>query len=167
MAKSGDNRSNVDRQPAIPPQQAGGQQVMDLLDEIHKLEQFRREQLTLRKLGSYLMSSFAAREAYAAIECFGPQLWPAATGAVYLLNGSADYLERVATWGDAALNKQPLALQDCWALRLLQPHCNRDAGLEPLCGHIEASGTLPSLCVPLAAQGQTLGLLHLQCLKNN
>jgi diguanylate cyclase (GGDEF)-like protein len=167
MAKPGDGSSGDLIQAAELQQQAGEQRVLDLLDEIYELEQFREEQLILRKLGSYLKSSLTTLEAYSAIECFGPQLWPAATGAVYCFHATWDCLERVAAWGDASLNKQSLALQDCWALRRAQPHSIRDTGSDLLCGHIaQASGALPSFCVPLIGQRQMLGLLHLQRLKN-
>lgn len=52
-------------------------------------------------------------------------------------------------------------------MRHLRPHCVRDTDGEILCRHIaQSSAALPSLCVPLIAQGQMLGLLHLQRLKN-
>lgn len=167
MAKLDDDRTDKDRQTADLQQQANNKQVFDLLDEIYDLEQFRRERLTLCKLGSYLKSALTALEANSAIECFGPQLWPGATGAVYLLHATGDYLERVATWGDASLTNESLAWQDCWAMRHLRPHGVRDPGSEILCRHIaQPSAAMPSLCVPLVAQGQMLGLLHLQLLKN-
>jgi len=141
--------------------------VLDLLGEIQELEQFRQERLTLRKLCSYLRSAITAREALAAIECFGPQLWPDATGAVYLRSVSGARLERAASWGDGSINRQSFDWQDCWAMRGLHPHCTIDANSGPLCGHIVRSQeTLPSICVPLNAQGRMLGMLHLQCLKN-
>jgi diguanylate cyclase (GGDEF)-like protein len=167
MAKPGDDRADKDGQAAGLQQQADDKRVLDLLDEIYDLEQFRRERITLCKLGSYLKSALTAPEANSAIECFGPQLWPAATGAVYLLHATGDYLERVATWGDAALTSESLAWQDCWAMRHLRPHGVRDPDSQILCRHIaQPSAALPSLCVPLVAQGQMLGLLHLQRLNN-
>lgn len=167
MAKPGDNQTDKDRQTAELQQEASEKRVFDLLDEIYDLEQFRREQLIFRKLSSYLKSALTALEAHSAIECFGPQLWPAATGTVYLIHATGDYLERAATWGDASLTNESLAWQDCWAMRNLRPHGVRDSGSEILCRHIaQASAALPSLCVPLVAQGQMLGLLHLERLKN-
>jgi hypothetical protein len=123
------------------------------LDEIYELEQFRQEQLTLRKLGSYLKSSLTTLEAYSAIECFGPQLWPAATGAVYCFPVTGDTLERVAAWGDASRNRESLALQDCWALRRSQPHIIRDTGSDLLCRHIANLGLIE---LPIPVHGAKL-----------
>jgi diguanylate cyclase (GGDEF)-like protein len=167
MSKPADDQPRKDGPSAKLRDQACEKQVMELLDEIYELEQFRREQITLRKLCSYLKSALTSLEAHAAIECFGPQLWPEATGAVYVLNASGDHLERSASWGDVALNRQSLSWQDCWAMRRMQPHGMRDTGGGLLCAHItHPSDALPSLCVPLIAQSQLLGVLHLQRLKS-
>ena len=167
MTKPGDGTINSNFEARVQLQ-TNEKQVFDLLDEIHDLEQFRREQLVLRKLSSYLKSSLTKREAHSAIECFGPQLWPGATGAVYLIHETAGFMERVATWGGISLTEPSLAWQDCWAMRHLQPHCVQSSSSELLCQHIAQSpSALPSICIPLLAHGQKIGLLHLQGLRNN
>jgi len=167
VAKPGDDKADKVMQAAPLQQPAGEQRVLELMDEIYELEQFRREQLIYRKLSGYLKSALTALEANSAVECFGPELWPDATGTVYLLHATSDYLERAAVWGDISLTSETLAWQDCWAMRNLRPHGARGSGSEIVCRHIApASAALPSLCVPLVAQGRMLGLLHLQHLKN-
>jgi diguanylate cyclase (GGDEF)-like protein len=147
----------------VPLKRPSEQQVLGLMDERYELEQFRQEQLTFRKFSSYLKSSMTRPETYALIECFGPQLWPGATGAMYFLHATESYLERVASWGDVSFNEPSFAFHECWALRRAQPHYVRDAGIDLLCEHVSPGPEdLPSLCVPLIAQGQILGLLHLQ-----
>jgi diguanylate cyclase (GGDEF)-like protein len=147
----------------VPLKRPSEQQVLGLMDERYELEQFRQEQLTFRKFSSYLKSSMTRLETYALVECFGPQLWPGATGAMYFLHATESYLERVASWGDVSFNEPSFAFHECWALRRAQPHYVRDAGIDLLCEHVSPGPEdLPSLCVPLIAQGQILGLLHLQ-----
>ena len=167
MAKPGPDQPRQDRPAAVAQDQPCEERVLALLDEIYDLEQFRREQLTLRKLGSYLKSALTTDEVCSAIECFGPKLWPSASGALYLVHGAEDTLERAAAWGDHSLHKHSFALQDCWAIRRSHPHYVPDAASELLCGHVEpGSESLPSLCAPILAQGQPLGLLHLRHLSN-
>jgi diguanylate cyclase (GGDEF)-like protein len=149
-----------DKEEAAEPLQASEQRVLDLMDQIYELEQSRREQLVLRKFGSYLKSSLTRREAFEAVECFGPQLWPDGAGAVYFVHATEEILERVAAWGDASLSEPSIALSDCWATRRAQPHCVWGAGIELSCRHI--TGALPSLCIPFIAQGKIIGLLTLQ-----
>ncbi len=167
MAKPDDQQVDKVTPTAELRQQTSEKRVCELLDDLYELEQFRREQLIFRKLSSYLKSALTALEANSAIECFGPQLWPDASGTVYLLHATGDYLERAATWGDASLTSESLAWEDCWAMRNLRPHGVRGSGGEIPCRHVAmAAAALPSLCVPLVAQGQMIGLLHLQHLQN-
>ncbi len=135
-----------------------------LLDRIRELEQFQRQHGTLRKLSSYLKASLSQDDAYAAIECFGSQLFENTTGKLYLANPPGRYLETAATWGDKRQSEQTFTMQDCWALRRAQPHWVRDAGGELICSHVTpaSKSTLRYLCVPVFAQGETIGLLHLQ-----
>jgi diguanylate cyclase (GGDEF)-like protein len=162
MGKLGDSRRSVDAASGERSQSAGDEHVMELMDELYQLEQFRREQLTLRRLASYLNSSLTRREVYAAIECFGPQLWPGASGALYLLPPSDEYLERRAIWGEPTLSEATIGLQDCWAMRRAHRHYVPDIGLEVPCRHLVQTDAVPALCVPLIAQGTLLGLLQLQ-----
>jgi diguanylate cyclase (GGDEF)-like protein len=167
MAKPGTDRAPQDGHVADPQDQPCETRVLALLDEIYDLEQFRREQLTLRKLGSYLKAALTTDEVCSAIECFGPKLWPSATGALYLLHGTEDALERAAAWGDDSLNKHSFSMGDCWGIRRSHPHYVPDTASELICGHIvQGSEALPSLCAPVVAQGRPLGLLHLQGLSN-
>jgi len=51
-------------------------------------------------------------------------------------------------------------------MRGLRPHSVRENRAELICRHLAQSpSALPSMCVPLIAQGQMLGLLHLQGIK--
>jgi diguanylate cyclase (GGDEF)-like protein len=103
-------------------------------------------------------------EVYATLECFGPQLFQGANGKLYLVHPPGKHLEAVATWGDKSLAEQTFTIQDCWGLRQSQPHQVRDPQTELLCGHVtaESNSAQPYLCVPLFAEGETLGLLHLR-----
>jgi len=138
-----------------------------LLHRISELELTLRQHVNLRKLSSYLKASLTPAEVYAAVECFGPQLFQGTTGKLYLIHPPGDYLEHVATWGEASPNEGTFTFRDCWALRRAQPHWVRDTRTEPLCGHVAPvlKSVLPYLCVPLIAQGKMLGLLHVQRLK--
>jgi diguanylate cyclase (GGDEF)-like protein len=162
MGKLGDSRRNADTLSGERLLNSGDQHIMELMDDLYQLEQFRRGQLTLRKLARYLKSSATRREVYAAIQCFGPQLWPEATGVIYLLGASGEYLERAVSWGDASLNEPTIGLQDCWAMRCAQTHYVPDMSVEVACRHVLQAESAPTLCVPLLAQGNLLGLLHLR-----
>lgn len=91
-----------------------------------------------------------------------PQALPESTGgAIYLLRASRDCLELLAQWGDAqaAAHFQP---NQCWGLRLGQPHGIGDGPVNLHCGHLPPERVLDGhLCMPLIAQGEALGVLVL------
>ena len=133
-------------------------------EQAHELEQLQLQQVTLRKLSRFLKASVTPAEVYTAIECFGPQLFQRTVGKLYLVHVPGKHLETVASWGEKSPNEQAFTIQDCWALRQAQPHCIRDPQVELLCRHIarNSDSAPPYLCVPLFAEGETLGLLHLR-----
>jgi len=133
-------------------------------DQTRELEQLHVQHVTLRNLSRYLRASVTPAEVYATLECFGPQLFRGANGKLYLVHLPGKHLEAVATWGDKSPAGQTFTIQDCWGLRQSRPHQVRDPQAELLCGHVKAqsNSAQPYLCVPLFAEGETLGLLHLR-----
>jgi diguanylate cyclase (GGDEF)-like protein len=133
-------------------------------DQTRELEQLQVQHLTFRKLSRYLKASVTPAEVYAALECFGPQLFQGTNGKLYLVHPPGKHLESVASWGDGLLTGQTFTIQACWALRQAQPHWVRDPQTDLLCAHVtEGSNSARAyLCVPLFAEGEMLGLLHLQ-----
>src|SRR5690606_29922650 len=51
---------------------------------------------------------------------------------------------------------------DCWGLRRGQLHLVADPATGLVCRHAAAQAPAPFLCVPMMAQGQALGVLHLR-----
>ncbi len=83
------------------------------------------------------------------------------SGALYLMRASRDNLERLSVWGvsGSALSFPPV---QCWGMRRGQPHGSLDGAVPLLCSHIaadEAPGG--TLCLPLVAQGESLGMLQI------
>jgi GAF domain-containing protein len=71
-------------------------------------------------------------------------------------------VEAQATWGDCITTEQTFTPNECWGLRLGKIH--RAVGCtSPLkCAHVREFPASGHLCVPLAAQGETLGVLYLE-----
>ena len=91
------------------------------------------------------------------------RLLPHLGGQCYLARSSRDFLESRASFGQPAIaSSDALAPDDCWALRRGQPHHNH-AGRGVRCTHVEHGASmagLSTLCIPLSAQGDILGMLH-------
>jgi len=133
-------------------------------DQVRELDQLQHQHLVFRKLSRYLKAGVTPAEVYAAVECFGPQLFRRTNGRLYLVHSPGKHLESVASWGNRSPGEQTFTVQDCWALRQTQAHWIGVPRTELLCGHVTSdSKQVPSyLCVPVLAQGETLGLLHLR-----
>jgi diguanylate cyclase (GGDEF)-like protein len=63
-------------------------------------------------------------------------------------------------WGDSDIEPS-FTREDCWALRKGKIHAVNGPGTGVLCEHV-AKGVDASLCVPMIAQGDVLGMSYLQ-----
>lgn len=66
-----------------------------------------------------------------------------------------------ASWGDPSRFALTFPQEDCWGIRRGQPHDVPEPGAGMMCRHFTEPGEACTLCVPLAAQGETFGLLSL------
>jgi diguanylate cyclase (GGDEF)-like protein/PAS domain S-box-containing protein len=83
-------------------------------------------------------------------------------GALFITNASRDAVEAVACWGISPGTAEVFNPGDCWALRRGKIH-KVEKGKSPLwCPHVSGSPVGGYVCVPLAAQGETLGLLYVE-----
>jgi diguanylate cyclase (GGDEF)-like protein len=65
-------------------------------------------------------------------------------------------------WGDVSALTATFAPDDCWALRRGQPHGLEAGDAAMRCRHLGEARTAETLCVPLTAQHEVLGVLHLR-----
>jgi diguanylate cyclase (GGDEF)-like protein/PAS domain S-box-containing protein len=115
----------------------------------------------LAKMGELLQSCISRDEVIAAALGFAPKIFPTARGAVILLNSSRSVAEVIGSWTDCQLPALEFESTECWALRTGHPHLVESGDSTSRCAH--AAGVECSyLCIPILAQGETLGILHLQ-----
>ena len=119
----------------------------------------------LNNMSDMLQTCQTSEEAFAAISYFVPQFFPTDAGALYLLRHSKNLLSSVTTWGPSPPIEEMFPPDDCWAIRCGRVHRVDDPASALLCKHIPMTG-LPTgyLCVPLMAQGDSLGILHIRFL---
>lgn len=131
------------------------------LDQLVKLLEFRTQQMTaLNEMGALLQCSGTVQEACVVVgNCVQKLFAGPPSGALYLFRSSRDLVEAAVRWGGGAL--APTFPPDaCWSLRRGQPHWSESAGIA--CQHLIKSSTIECLCVPMVAQGNTIGILHLE-----
>ncbi|HZU53386.1 MAG TPA: diguanylate cyclase [Holophagaceae bacterium] len=92
-----------------------------------------------------------------------PRLMPLTAGTVYLIRASKDHAEARMVWGEHRVPSQ--AMPDpgaCWAMRRNQPHFVEDLQEAVGCAHLEGPvAGAATACLPLSAQGESLGWLYL------
>ncbi len=130
---------------------------------VKELEQRTTDATLLSNMGQMLQTALSAQEAYTVISQFGQRLFPAQAGAVYLISASRNFVEAVTVWGEAPIDPEQrvFAPDECWALRRGRAHLVSDMHSDLRCRHIGQSAWSSTLCVPMMAQGEALGVLHL------
>lgn len=127
-----------------------------------ELEQRNREVRLLREMSSLLHGCLTAEEFHTIATELLLQVFPAESGAVWVFTAQEDILEPVASWGQFTAGERVFTREDCWALRLGRVHWVQDPGSRLLCLHVGRPLVGEYLCVPMMAQGEVLGVLHLQ-----
>ena len=118
----------------------------------------RNQEITLfSKMNDFLQTSTTEAEAYSVISDVVTQLFPEDSGAVFVLNASRNMLEAAAVWGPLPPANVIFPPNECWAHRRGQGHLA--VGHERRCPHVSDDGHM-YVCLPLLAQGETLGILH-------
>jgi diguanylate cyclase (GGDEF)-like protein len=132
-----------------------GRQLEALIAELSK----RNLEITLfSKMNDFLQTSTSEAEAYSVISDTVTQLFPDDSGAVFVLNSSRVMLEAATVWGPRPPANLIFPPNECWALRRGQAHLA--TGRERPCPHVSDDKHM-HICLPLLAQGETLGILHL------
>ncbi|WP_439527626.1 diguanylate cyclase [Pannonibacter sp.] len=130
-----------------------------------RLDAERRQDLHTKDLILQMMHRVQACEKLGeladVVSRFLPQLFPHLPGGLYVVNDSHTALSPLTSWLEPQSASPRFATKDCWGLRRGRPHASKDAENDVSCAHVASDG-IPSLCMPLTAQGDTIGMLYLE-----
>lgn len=120
-----------------------------------------RESALLLQLGELLQMTRSLDEANQVIGEMLPSFFPKLSGKVCLTENDSSVVQAAASWGELLSGGDDVFSMDhCWALRKGQAHfAETGAGLR--CKHCDPTARATS-CLPLVANGEMLGILHLQ-----
>ena len=128
-----------------------------------EMELHNSEMRLVNKLNSYLQICRTLEETYPVILYYARELFPNCTGSIYLLNESRIVVESVVSWGQHAESQIPVITpDDCWSLRQGKPHVVSDIDHGLVCKHLKNCPEHGYTCVPIIAQGDMVGMIHLQ-----
>lgn len=121
-----------------------------------------REVALLHDMGQLLQAANDEEEAFRIVGQTLPALVPGVSGALYTADrGGSDLVQRVIFGETSRAGAERFEQGGCWGLRRGQTYLVLEPGAALPCAHL-ATPPWPYVCMPLTAQGQILGLLHLQ-----
>jgi diguanylate cyclase (GGDEF)-like protein/PAS domain S-box-containing protein len=128
---------------------------------VQELEQRTREMTLLSEMGDILRACLTTEEVYEVIERVSQEIFPAQGGALYVMGPRRNIVEAVAEWGETSRIESTFTPDGCWALRRGRVHWVEDTNVGLLCKHLSSPPPKGYLCVPMMAQSEAVGVLHL------
>lgn len=142
--------------------------MMDARAEDHVrlvyMERRNRESTLITEMTDMIQACRTPDEAFPVISRYIQQLAPDLSGALYLMTNNVQPAEKLISWGEDInpVQEAELTIDECWALRRSRLHIVTDPNSGPHCKHLPDPVPHNYLCVPLIAQGEAIGLLHLR-----
>ncbi|MEC4984258.1 MAG: PAS domain S-box protein [Oscillatoria sp. PMC 1068.18] len=134
----------------------------ELENSIDDLKQRNNEMLLLNEISDFLQACLSVEEASAAIVTLIEPLFPQCSGCIFITSASRNRLQKLASWGKHLHSETEFYPHDCWGLRRGRIHLVGENRLGLRCNHIHKKDSLAvTLCIPMIAQGETLGLFYL------
>lgn len=130
-----------------------------LIERVAELQRHTHELSLLNELNELLRACLTPEEAYAVIAATMQRCFPDEPGMLAIVDGEQQEFRCMAAWGQR-INGDTFGRDDCWALRGGRPYRVDSAEQRLRCAHL-ANLQGYSICVPLMARGETLGVLTL------
>ena len=131
-----------------------------LEEKILVLEARNQDRIKLAQLNEFIQACVSLDEAQEVIADLLWPLFPNTAGTLYLISNSKNILSAIAIWGDSH-SRHNFEPKNCWAIRRGDIHISYPHATKLYCSHVDKSTPQPSLCLPMIARGETIGLLHL------
>jgi diguanylate cyclase (GGDEF)-like protein len=114
------------------------------------------------QMNGMLQCCISNEEANTIISNFCQKIFPTTSGALYLSSSGRSYYELFTSWNKPQSVDDLFATNDCWALRRSQIYFVEDVKNELVCNHLKEKERGASLCLPLIALSETIGLLCIE-----
>jgi diguanylate cyclase (GGDEF)-like protein len=132
-------------------------------ETVHALELRARETELMAEARNELQLCMNSQQAQASAARSLEKLLPATRGAICMINSSLQQVEIVASWNDPASLLDSFSLVSCCGLRSGHPRWRTPNKSEVHCEHFTAKEPERYLCLPVAAHGETLGMIYIEC----
>lgn len=127
------------------------------------LEKQRRDIGIMNELTDMLQSCQTLDESWPIIGRSLASLFDNSFGTIYTYRDSGNALVQGIHWGQSDVpHLDTFSPDDCWALRLGRSWLYEPASRHPVCEHVTDNHNEAYICVPMLADGKTLGILHIE-----
>jgi diguanylate cyclase (GGDEF)-like protein/PAS domain S-box-containing protein len=132
-----------------------------LRSQVAELSRRTKEIGTLNRMSDRIRAAASPQDVYPRVLPFLEEMFPGYSGALYMFNAARTAVDTVARWGQSPPAEREIVSDDCWALRHVIVHSVSDQDPNP-CRHLPSPPPLVSMCIPMTANAQTIGLFHLR-----
>jgi diguanylate cyclase (GGDEF)-like protein/PAS domain S-box-containing protein len=133
----------------------------ELTNRLNEVKERNEEITLLSHMTHLLQAAISVDEAWLVISQLMPMLFPHNSGGVFRLNPVFNSLEGVIIWGTPSTTQELFLLDECLALQKGQPHLQEHKSNVLCCQHLISCPPAMSFCIPIANQGETIGLFYL------
>jgi diguanylate cyclase (GGDEF)-like protein len=118
----------------------------------------------LSRMTQRMQASDTLKDLTEVVSRFTPQIARGYAGRLYLLDEARQVMAEACAWSEPRHSEAEFPALSCWALRRGLPHRPSGERLDIPCAHLgeDRSLGLDTICLPLTAQRETLGLLYLE-----
>ncbi|AEG48489.1 diguanylate cyclase [Sphingobium chlorophenolicum L-1] len=93
---------------------------------------------------------------------FAPEIAPGFAGRLYIHDSRRNVMGQACDWLSPRQSGEEFAPTACWALRRGQIHKPTGELVDIPCEHLAGNIMAPTICIPLTAQGESIGLLYVE-----
>ena len=161
---------------AVPPDMAHVDEIGDMAQAIRifrenglerqRLERERdvdhRMRDLLSRLTQRLQGCDDTADLVGVVRRFVPEITPDFPGRLYIYDARRNAMAQACQWLDPAHSLTEFAPSACWALRRGQTHRPIGEMVDIPCEHLGARDMHQTICIPLTAQGESIGLLYFE-----
>lgn len=135
-----------------------------LAETVHALERRARETELMADARNELQLCVDSKQAQASAARSLEKLLPATSGAICVINSSLQLVEIAASWNKPVSFLDGFSLESCCGLRSGRVRWRKPNQSAVHCGHfITAEAPEYYVCLPMAAHGETLGMVYVEC----
>jgi diguanylate cyclase (GGDEF)-like protein len=131
-----------------------------LVTSVARAEQHAVQIAELTSLGQLLQSCKTMDEIFGVVQYSVRKLLPEHSGGLFLQRASGNLMELMAGWGTAAPPARVFGPEECWGWRRGRPHLVEEVSSPLRCAHLTPEDGQLTFCVPMVAQGETVGVLQ-------